>query len=64
MKKKNTAQEVKEEQVSQNATAERELKITLSTEAYSNLTRRALTQGCTVEELVAREIAQLIASGR
>lgn len=64
MKKKNTAQKTEEKQISQDATSERELKIVLSTEAYSNLVRQALAQGCTVEELIAREIAQLGASGR
>ncbi len=64
MKKKNTAHETEAEWISQTATSVRELKIALSTEAYSNLVRQALAQGCTVEELVAREIAQLGASER
>ena len=29
-------------------------------EEYSRLARRALREGCTPEELVAREIAQLV----
>ena len=35
-------------------------RVELSMEEYSRLARRALREGCTPEELVAREIAQLV----
>lgn len=50
---------VTNEQVSRFETPAKEVRIGISVEAYSKLTRRALAEGKSAEELVAQVISEL-----
>ena len=51
-------EEQAESQTSQEETS-KEFHLTLSLETYGSIARRALQEGCTVEELIARQIEQI-----
>jgi len=54
--------EIPEKLTSRKETA-MEYHISLSTEEYSRIVRRALQKGCSVEELIAQRIEQMIHEG-